>query len=294
VFGPREVRWKDGRPRIPEAEPVTEVAMSRELAYGGLDWRSTRLVEGTELEVLAQIQYDHPGMYPRNPHGRGYLVDPTEVPDFFMPQLERPDDLLSEDRLIVDDPSRWYDQPLPWFLGWAHPSAFPQLVYFGPGADAWYPGPQDESMPEVAQGFLPKKYRSIMELRQLSDGPDLRYRQGASYGMSFDDLAGAPISVSGMHPELRSQSFKIPQEFPEFRFTLDGEETVVTPRLHSVVIRPADERVTLLFGAEALLPRLFIPGVHAEIPVAVQIDGAERLAYKAPPTMKNIIEQGGS
>jgi len=59
-------------------------------------------------------------------------------------------------------------------------------------------------MLEVAQGFLPEKYRSIMEPRKWSDG------------MCFEGLAGAPIRISGMHRggAIRPGSLQMPEHLP--------------------------------------------------------------------------------
>ncbi len=102
----------------------------------------------------AAAEADHPGVYPRNPWGKGYVVRPGPWDDVWVPNLEEPSDLLSADRLVVGDPTLWYRQPLPWYLGPVPVLTFPRYTHLVADTDAWFPGPQDESMPEVRRGYL--------------------------------------------------------------------------------------------------------------------------------------------
>jgi hypothetical protein len=289
VFGRREIEWTpDGRPRIPAPEPFAEMPLTYDNAYGGIDWRVQ--VEGPlTVGVMADLVADHPGMYPRNPFGKGYLVAQGAVPEMEMPNLEDPDDRLTGERLIVGDPRRWYLQPLPWCLDFVHPVAFPRIVHFGLDADAWFPGPQDERMPEVRRGFLAPGYRAAMATWPLELGPHPDYRQEASLGMTFGALsAETPIAVEGMHPERPRVGFALPEP-PRIEIEIEGDRQEVAPALHSVVVRPAEMRVNLVYGALTLLPRLFMPRIHKEIPIAARVRGDAPIHYEAPPTVREEI-----
>lgn len=292
VFGRREIIWdRQGRPCIEEPEPFFKMPLIYENAYGGIDWRvAVEDAESPEMQLM--LQTDHPGMYPRNPFGKGYLVVDGEVPDMEMPNLEDPDDLLTVERLIVGDPALWYRQPLPWCFDWVHPYTFPRYLYFLDDVDAWFPGPEDEDMPEVQRGFLKRKYRSRPEVRSSDNGPHPMFYQEASYGMIFSNLRhGEEIVITGMHPEKTEIAFRLPDAPPELEIEIEGSKEEVKPNLHSVICKPSEEKVILVYGGLRELQRLFIPGIHKHIPIAGYVNGDRPLVYEAPPTVKEKIEE---
>jgi len=74
-----------------------------------------------------------PYLYPRNPCGRGYLVEAT--PEGFaglrLPQLEDPGDPLTAARLADSSIARWQRLPLPWSTGWVNYSWYPRIAFLG-------------------------------------------------------------------------------------------------------------------------------------------------------------------
>jgi hypothetical protein len=290
VFGRRFIEFDPtGYPRITDPEPFDEIPLTYENAYGGIDWR-TPLPEGmSDLEAFFELGHDHPGMYPRNPHGKGYLVVPDPIEGMEMPNLEDPSDLLRPDRLITYDARFWYRQPLPWCFDWMHPVVFPRLVFIADDVDAWYPGPQDDKMPEVRRAFLMPNYRDAMSHRMLEQGPDPRYYQEASLGMVFPGVAGGePIRVTGMDPEQSGLELRLPRPIP-IDIQIDASRERVETRIHHVVCRPAERVVTVTYGASRDLPRRFVPGIHKTIPVGTSIDGDELLVYETPPTIRDVL-----
>jgi hypothetical protein len=281
VFGRRPIeRSPSGAPRVPVPELFTEMPLSFANAYGGVDPR----VPIDESRCLRQgdhfVAVDHPGLYPRNPFGKGYLVGSLPSCAAEMPNLEDPDDLLTEERVVVRDPALWYQQPLPWCFHWMHPLMFPRFVHFL-GADAWFPGPDDEQMPEVRRGYLAKGYRAALTGRVSP-----RLAQDASLGLSIAGLAGGePVVLEGMHPEEPVLRFSLPTP-PRVDFILEGQRRAAAPRLHSVVIRPAEKKLYVVYGADVELHRTFVPGIHKCIPVGVSVDGDVPIAYATPPTVK--------
>jgi len=294
VFGRRRVRWGDrGHPRFTDPEPLEEeVPLTWENAYGGIDFRVTDpALEGLPPEILeAFLEQDHPGLYPRNPFGEGYLVkEEPPAGEIELPQLEDPDDRLTAERLTIGDPREWYRQPLPWCFEWMHPMMFPRFVHFVGGPEAWYPGPEDERMPEVQRGFLEVGYRSSMKERSPIDGPAPEFRQGASHGMTVSDLpACAPVRIEGMHPDGRTLQFRLPPP-PRLEMQVENHRDRVQPRLHSLVCRPADETFYLLYGAAIEMPRPLIPEIHKHIPVAVYVDDDRPIPYDAPIPIRERI-----
>ncbi|MEM9188106.1 MAG: DUF2169 domain-containing protein [Myxococcota bacterium] len=289
VVGDRVATIRRGKVSFSSVTEANLVPVVWSNALGGGDPRvnveSTLPVE--EESVLRQV--DHPGIYPRNPFGCGYVVVPRDLEGVRLPNLEDPEDRLTPERLIVEDPRDWWKQPLPWCFDWMHPVCFPRRNYFM-GAQPWFPGPEDERMPEVQRGFIAPNYRSRWNDPERP-AVDPSFFQGASHGMVFKDLApGTPIRVEGMHPEKQVIGFDVPRP-PKIEFELEGTIREVEPRLHHVVCRPNDLMVNFVYGASTALHRAFIPGVHKKIPVAVRVDGGEWVRYQAPTPIREQLNE---
>jgi hypothetical protein len=223
-------------------------------------------------------------MYPRNPFGKGYLVESGAVEEMFLPNLENPRDLLTPGRLICGDPRAWWRQPLPWCFEWTHPATFPRYCWLGSEVDAWHPGPQDERLPEVEAGILPRGYRDRLGRRPLSDGPHPPFKQGGSAGLVFRDLKGGePVTLTDMHPERRRIVFRLPERRPLVALAVEGRVHTPEVRLHHVVCRPAEERMNLVYRVSIPTPRVWLPGIHKHIPIAVSVDGDDWIEYESPP-----------
>jgi len=295
VFGQRFIKWTGNQIKITRPEPFEEIPLTYKNAYGGMDWR-VQLSESDKKNPVLLFSlandHDHPGLYPRNPFGKGYLVEQGEVPDMAMPNLEDPSDLITPERLVIKDPKLWYRQPLPWCFDWVHPITFPRYVFSFPNTDAWYPGPEDEQMPEVRRRFIPSGYRSQMRDRNLLNCPHPSFFQEASHGLIFSDLKGnEPVRIVGMHPEKPVIEFNMPGHTPVIEIQIEEEKKRVMPKLHSVVCRPAENILTMLFGATMDTPKRFVPGIHKNIPISAYIDGGEPLRFEAPPTIRDLLKE---
>jgi hypothetical protein len=285
VLGPRVARWtKGGRPRFEPPEAVDKVEMNWSNAYGGGDPRVPMPPAQTQEAKMRQA-VDHPGIYPRNPYGRAYLVVDEPVDEIVLPQLEHPEDRLTPERLVTRDPARWFLQPRPLCLALAPTRMFPRCVFAG--VDPWFPAPEDERLPEVNVGELPAGYRSEIHLKAAGGllPMDPRFLQESIPAMTLTDaLPGLPIEVRGMHPEGRVARIQVPVP-PRLEIVLEGrvQEPVARPTL--IVVRPDEARITVTWGAWTnQMHRIFIPGVHGTIPLALRVDGDEPIAYTPPPT----------
>jgi hypothetical protein len=292
VWGPRPIAWEAGRPRIGAPEPFVSMPMTWVNAYGGIDWRvpvpGADQTSFTEIPALAmRVQFEHPGMYPRNPFGMGYLVQDGEVPDMPAPRLEDPLDPLTDDRLITRDPAAWWRQPLPWCLDWTNPIMFPRACWFGPDVDPWFPAPDDRALAEVKRGFVGTDFRRS---RCPGGTVDARFFQGASHGLVITrPEAGQVLSVSGMHPEYDLLAFALPATDRKIIFEIEGKRTVQPARLHHIVCRPEELRLNLVFAAEVPLPRPFLPGIHKHIPVHASLDGEMPIEYQTPDPVRERV-----
>lgn len=225
------------------------------------------------------LAFDHPGLYPRNPIGKGYLVYPEPpILNVELPNLEDPTDRLTTERLFARSPERWHRQPLPWAFDWTSPLMYPRELYGG--LDAWYPCLDLSALPEVTRGYAP-------ELVKASADPAPEFHQEASLGMiARVPLAGAPVSIVGMHPEEPALSFTLPAP-PPIAIEIEGERLPLRPQLTNLVIFPAKKKLyTVYFARTAALPRYFVPGLHREIPLFAFIDDDPPLRYQAPLTIR--------
>ncbi|MBX3249452.1 MAG: DUF2169 domain-containing protein [Myxococcales bacterium] len=284
VFGPRYVEGPPGAPRFSAPEPFESVPLDLHQAYGGVDPRAVDpdfvAPEGLEL------RFDGPGFYPRNPFGRGYVLHEREEP-FALPQLEDPSDLLTPERLFVRDPRAWWRQPRPAALGWMPANVFPRCIYFFPGTDAWFPGPEDGSLPEIRDRVLAPGYRT---LRAAADAPLIHtnFYQEAPPELTFAELPpGVPIVAEGMHPD-GPIGFRLPAP-PKVEMFFDGRVERAPTRLHHVVYFASRNEVTVTYGASMALGRPVIPGVHAHIPLAMRVEGDRPIEYETPTPKREIL-----
>ncbi len=284
VFGKRLVEWSHGQPRLGRPEPFTEIPLLYQNAYGGLDNRvpiPAHLEDDYMRTVALGMQFDHPGFYPRNPVGKGYLVLPDPVDGVELPNLEDPADLLCAERLITRKPELWCRQPLPWCFDWTVGLTFPRYLFMG--VDAWFSPPDDSALPEVQRGFIPADLR-----RKLEKDHDLAagYLQEASLGMVVGTpLSGQPITLSGMHPEEPTIRFTVPPA-PSIEIEIEGERAALPPLLTNLVIFPAERKLTVVYCAKTKgLARVFIPAIHKNIPLAVRINRDAPIRYQSPPTI---------
>src|SRR5690606_26160343 len=166
---------------------------------GGTDKRVEVDVEpGSETELA--LKFDHPGLYPSNEEGRGYLVVPEDGREVGMLALENPRDLLRVERAIALSADEWYRVPLPWLLGRTSLLDFPRMAFSG--LKPWFLGPEDRTLPEVARGDLPENYRKRLDAHIDKAWFDIRMRQEASYDMTFSSIEpGLPIECFGLHRE---------------------------------------------------------------------------------------------
>ena len=275
VRGRRMLRWQGGRPHIDAPHPFERIAMSWANAYGGVD-RRVPVPSDAARDLELVLEGDHPGLYPRNPMGKGYVVVDAPADGIELPHLEDPTDSLTPARIVVGRPERWFLQPRPVCFAGRSPVQFPRLAHFG--LDAWFPAPDDERLPEVRSGELPRNWRGSTQHFALA-------RQEASPGLAFAELPpGTPIAVSGMAAGGRTISVAVPPA-PRIAIGLEGRFEALPARLTLVVVRPNDARVTCTFAATTTrMHRVFVPGVHAEIPLAVRIDDDDAIPYEAPPT----------
>ncbi|HEY0136240.1 MAG TPA: DUF2169 domain-containing protein, partial [Nannocystis sp.] len=141
VFGERRVSLTGQRLRFSEPAPIERVPLHHGSAYGGRD-RGGEAVHGNPLLTdpslvrgFEGVDLDaaSPFIYPRNPAGRGYLVEstPGAVEQLQLPLLEDPTDLLSPERIVAGWVDQWPRMPLPYATGWIDYNWYPRVAFFG-------------------------------------------------------------------------------------------------------------------------------------------------------------------
>jgi hypothetical protein len=241
---------------------VERVPLSYAFAYGGADLAAEARIGFPEQPLISMLAADQraaataaasPYRYARNPAGRGFLIDatPEAVEALMLPQLEDPADLLTPERLIVQDPWHWPLQPLPASLDYLAHALFPRLGWFGHTPD-WDPddiGHLISGFPEVRLGHGAPSLFDLVD----SDPTrrfDRRALQGASLGLRLGSLKGGEsFTLLNLHPNLPTWTLHLPSERP--RLAIDdrqGGVTPVEPRLHTVLIEPDHGRLTLVWA----------------------------------------------
>jgi hypothetical protein len=104
-------------------------------------------------------------------------------------------------------------------------------------------------------------------------------------------LPGTPFVIEGMHPEKPQLTFKLPPP-PAIQLFMEGRSVPATVTLSNCVITPAESRLSLTYVAVVTeMPRVFIPGVHKEIPFTAVIDGDTPFAYEPPEPLLEQLEK---
>jgi len=282
VFGDRAVTWTPGGKVLFEApQPFTEMPVVWERAYGGYDPRVPVDLNPMTVADMGRIEFDHPGLYPRNPLGRGYVVVDEPAQGVLLPNLEDASQPLTPETFVTRDPKLWYRQPLPACFDFTNAMMFHRLCWLG--AEAWFHPPEGADLPEVRLGMLPPDYHALKGL--LVAAPQV-VQEGA-YGLTFDALpAETPIIVEGMHPELPRLGFELPAP-PPLELLIDGKTYPAPVQLTNVLVEPAHARVCLTYVIrQTELPRVFIPGIHANIPLALRVERGHVVRYDCPPTLR--------
>jgi hypothetical protein len=242
VVGDRVCHYQgDYDPVFEDPVRFTAIDLRYEHAYGGID-----------------AVFDPTGVYayPRNPVGRGFVVDACEaaIEGLLLPNIEDPNDPLTPERLVVGAFEHWEQQPMPQGFGWYAKHWQPRIALAGVMPDP--PQAPDGSQPVHAGDADQPEYDALQDAEQAeAEAPptlpymDFDFFNGASPGLVFPYLGGDEL-VEAIHltpaGELR---FSLPGETP--RIGLDVGEGVWEPPvvLQTVMIRLDQREVDLVWRA---------------------------------------------
>jgi hypothetical protein len=221
VTGDRRCIFRENRtPSFTDPEMFSEMEIRYERAYGGKDERSR-----PEL----------PFYYPRNHQGTGVVLRNVRdaVEGLHLPNVEDPHDLLTPERVVLGEPERWNQQPLPQGLGWFQKTWYPRCSFVGsvPG----FVDP-DEVMREEELGLVPKGQVALARRFKLPRY-DVRFNNGASLGLALPFLKGnEAIRLTQLMPE-GELKFDLPGEAPRITLDIGPGETELKTVLHTVCMR---------------------------------------------------------
>jgi hypothetical protein len=240
VFGDRQCLYRpNSAPAFTDPVPFTEMPVQYERAYGGKDIKSIP---------------KEPFYYPRNYLGLGVVMKNLKesVEGLCLPNIEDPGDLLTPDRVVLGEPERWNDQPLPDGLGWFQRTWYPRCSFVGA-----IPSYVDVDTPirEEKLGMVPKGQVALSRQFKLPSF-DVRFNTGASRGMAMPYLSGQEtFRLSNLTPS-GSLAFQLPEEKPGIMLDVGLGEKVLDPVLHTVCVRLEEMQVDLVWRGAHLYPGL--------------------------------------
>lgn len=231
IIGDRKTQFtKNQPPTFSNPAPFSTMELRYERAYGGID-------------VYSDKRTSYP--YPRNPMGRGFVVENTKegIDNLELPNLEDPNDLLTPDRLLVSEYSRWQDQPMPAGLGW-----FPK--YWRPRAELAGIMPADrpveQELRKAYSAFLPAAQRPLYMKNGIRD-MDFRFFNGASPGLVMPYLRGNEgISTANLAAE-GIVSFSLPGDRPEIGLDIGEGVKQTKVVIHTVMIHMEERQVDIVW-----------------------------------------------
>jgi len=183
----------------------------------------------------------HLAAYPRNRFGKGYVIDGRMefVEGRELPNLERPEDRLTPENLVVDDPMTWNKQPLPVGFDYMDLATFPRVAMLGIP-----PGHEETGEPfrEVALGLVPHDFsRGSWLSAQPAEVPTLLHPEVghcSSLGLRLPfPQSRETVVLSGMDPEHAEFEVVLPAERPVFEVPLLGRKPIeIDSKLYQITI----------------------------------------------------------
>jgi len=265
IKGNRKVYKKEnGLYAFSEPELINEIPLEYEYSYGGKDLLAEKpfreKITSKEsfkhiLEIVDPFE-GSPYRYPRNPVGKGYIVEPNNetIENLMLPNIEDPNNLLTSENFICKEPFKWYKMPVPVCTDWVCPGWFPRIAYFG-----IYPLPKglDENIYEIKNGWADRDLLgSTSEIKKSQFS--FRACNGASLGLQAKYLnGGETCRLTNIHPKQSEFTFSLPKERPKIKVDgRNGKLLKTDPVLHTVLIEPEENKLTMVWrgSAKAIRP----------------------------------------
>ncbi len=238
VTGDRKAVYRDGAsPAFTDPEPFELMDLRYERAYGGPDIYSDPKL---------------PCLYPRNPFGRGFVIQNLRktIQDLPLPNLEDPADLLTPERLCCEHFMYWERQPRPQSFGWFPKSWQPRSSLAGvlPADRAV----ERELRAAYAQ-FVPEHQRELYAQTELP-AMNFSFFNGASAGLAVPFLRGdEAVRTVALSPE-GELTFLLPGDRPRIGLDIGAGTEQPDVVVHTVMIRMEEREVDLVWRAAINYP----------------------------------------
>jgi len=290
VIGRRFCDYVKGRLIFTPPEPFEEMALRYENAYGGRDLcfeeilleeigKNTAPDDIRRVKPVAEtfLKASPPIVYPRNCYGKGYVIEDRSklIEGRELPNLERVDDRLTPERLIVDNPLTWNKQPLPVGFDYLDASSFPRSAMMGlPPAMAL----NQEPVREVTLALIPKDYcRGNIFSTPPSELQNLVHPlvgRCASLGLWLSFLRGdEEILLIGMNKSIPEYIVRLPGEKPIFSLSCPlVKSSRIDSKLMLVCIDLNRQILNLIWSARTVLTQPVIENQLNELLTAIKID----------------------
>jgi len=278
IIGNRKVSKNDrGKFVFSEPELIDEIPLEYQYAYGGKDLLAEKPIrdqfeQEKSLSFLGEI-FDplegSPFRYPRNPAGKGYIIEAHDetIESLELPNIEDPYNLLTPDTLLCPSPLDWYKMPVPRCTNWISPGWFPRVAYFG-----MYPLPNglDEDVYEIKKKWADKDVlNSQVDVNKAKFS--FRACNGASLGLQSAHLTGGQqCRLINIHPLKQEFIFTIPKEIPIIKVDgRNGKLLSTDPVLQTIIIEPELEKLTLVWRGSGKALRPYSPEELETMPYEV-------------------------
>jgi hypothetical protein len=279
VFGDRRCMLDHvGRTLFSKPTVVANVPLSYEFSFGGRD-RIAEAKHGNFVDDIrefisasevpsALLDEASPFSYPRNPCGRGYLVEATKeaLEGLALPNLEYPgDQRLTPENMVAGTVDAWPRLPLPASLGWLDFASFPRLAWLGIVPEH-HPTAQARDFHEVRLGH------AMPDILANDERPCVEGANGASLGLRLPHVAsGESVELVNLHPKRESVRFRLPTEKP--RLWVDGRNgkmLATQPVMHSLIIEPDENRLSIVWRGSGAALRPYLDKEIDSMPFIVE------------------------
>ena len=244
-----------------EPDQIIKQPLEYFYAYGGIDKIAEQKFELPDKAIMDSIpeidwMATSPYRYPRNPCGKGYLIEDhsNSFEHFELPNIEDPMCMLTPSNLLLQKPENWVYQPLPRSTTWVNPTWFPRIVYFGVLPE-FEKSAKPRDFQEIEQNLLNP---NILDECSMEDMVSNKAANGASLGLQFPYLKGnEKIKLTNIHPTKQDFVLQLPGDRP--KIWVDGRNGTLkptTPVIHTIVIEPDEGRLSIVWrgSAPALRP----------------------------------------
>jgi hypothetical protein len=274
VYGDRRLEpVGNGKVRFSLPEPFDKLPLRWEHAYGGVDMITREVIGDPFAEMAADEGIPHDprfGLYayPRNPVGKGYLIEPSQeaIEACRLPNFEDPRQALTPETVARWDFMRWPIGPIVAATGWLGHNYFPRSVQLGmPPAPYNDAEVQPEHFFEVGGGIVGA--HTVKHETSMRDRIDPRAVQQSAVGMRIPELdPTAPIELINLHPRLPNWRFRLPGEVPQLAYRLPGRDVErLRPQIRTILLEPDLDRVTLVWVGETRVDLPITPEQFAAI-----------------------------